>query len=134
MNHTSMPTVAPRSVLVVDDEPELAAYLMHALQEHGWRVSTALDGFEALDHLRQNGGTDLLVLDLGLPRMSGFELARKIKEQYPDTRILVSTGYSVRLEPERMRDLNICAILSKPFTLNTLIEAAERVAKGQQRI
>jgi two-component system cell cycle response regulator CpdR len=130
INQTPVITVAPRSVLVVDDEPELAEYLVQALQDHGWRVSTALDGFEALDELHQNGATDLLVLDLGLPRMSGLELARKIRNRYPHTRILVATGYSVRLEPERMRELNICGILSKPFTLNALIDAAERAATG----
>jgi CheY-like chemotaxis protein len=114
-----------RSVMVVDDEPELAGFLAQALRDHHWRVTIAVDGFDALEKFRQTGAPDLLVLDLGLPRMSGMELARRIRSQYPRTRIIVSTGYSIRLESRDVQELNICRVLAKPYGLDVLIEAAE---------
>jgi CheY-like chemotaxis protein len=114
-----------RSVMVVDDEPEIAGFLAQALQDHHWRVTIAIDGFEALEKFVRTGAPDLLVLDLGLPRMSGMELARRVRSQYPRTRIIVSTGYSIRLESREVQELNIRRVLAKPYGLDTLIEAAE---------
>jgi CheY-like chemotaxis protein len=116
---------ATRSVMLVDDEPEIAGYLAQALEDHHWHVTIAFDGFDALEKLRQTGATDLLVLDLGLPRMSGIELARKVRSRYPRTRIIVSTGYSVPLEAREFQELEIRRVLAKPYGLETLIEAAE---------
>jgi len=114
-----------RSVMVVDDEPEIAGFLAQALRNHHWQVTTAVDGLDALEKLGQTGAPDLLVLDLGLPRMGGLELARRIRSQYPQTRIIVSTGYSVRLEPREIQELNIRRVLAKPYRLDVLIKAAE---------
>lgn len=114
-----------RSVMVVDDEPEIADFLAQALRDHHWRVTIAADGFDALEKLGQTGAPDLLVLDLGLPRMSGMELARRIHSQYPRTRIIVSTGYSIRLESHEVQELNIRRVLAKPYGLDVLIKAAE---------
>ena len=114
-----------RSVMVVDDEPEIAGFLARALRDHHWRVTIAIDGFDALEQLGQTGAPDLLVLDLGLPRMSGLELARRVRTHYPQIRIIVSTGYSIRLESREVRELNIRRVLAKPYGLNVLIEAAE---------
>jgi CheY-like chemotaxis protein len=111
--------------MVVDDEPEIAGFLAQALRDHHWRVTIAVDGFDALEKFGQTGAPDLLVLDLGLPRMSGMELARRIRSQYPRTRIIVSTGYSIRLESREVQELNIRRVLAKPYGLDVLIEAAE---------
>ncbi|MBV8901848.1 MAG: DNA-binding response regulator, partial [Verrucomicrobia bacterium] len=51
-----------RSVMVVDDEPEIAGFLARALRDHHWRVTIAIDGFDALEQLGQTGAPDLLVL------------------------------------------------------------------------
>ncbi|MBV9998067.1 MAG: response regulator [Verrucomicrobia bacterium] len=114
-----------RSVMVVDDEPEIAGYLAQALSDHHWRVTIAVDGLDALEKIRQTGAPDLLVLDLGLPRMGGMELAHRIRSQHPRTRIIVSTGYSIRLEPHEIQELNIRRVLSKPYGLEVLVEAAD---------
>jgi two-component system KDP operon response regulator KdpE len=114
-----------RSVMVVDDEPEIAGFLAQALRDHHWRVTIAVDGFDALEKMGQTGAPDLLVLDLGLPRMSGMELARRIRSRYPRTRIIVSTGYSIRLEPHEVQELNIRRVLAKPYGLDVLIAAAK---------
>lgn len=115
-----------RSVMVVDDEPELASYLAQAFEDHYWRVTTAYDGIDALEKLIKTGVPDLLVLDLALPRMSGIELAQRIRSRYPALRIIVSTGYNVRLDTSEMQSLNIRRVLAKPYGLDTLIEAAEK--------
>ena len=115
--------------MVVDDEPELAAYLAQALQDHHWRVTTASDGVEALEKLYQAGPPDLLVLDLALPRMSGMELARRVCSRYPGLRIIISTGYNVRLDARQMDELNVRQVLAKPYGLDTLIDAAEEAMR-----
>ena len=114
-----------RSAMVVDDEPEIAGFLAQALRAHHWRVTIAVDGLDALEKLRHAGAPDLLVLDIGLPRMSGIELAHRVRAQYPQTRIIISTGYGVRLEPRELQELNIRRVLTKPYRLDTLVQAAE---------
>jgi two-component system KDP operon response regulator KdpE len=114
-----------RSVMVVDDEPEIAGFLAQALRAHHWRVTIAVDGLDAWEKFGQTGAPDLLVLDLGLPRMSGIELAHRVRSQYPRTRIIISTGYSIQLESREAQELNIRRVLAKPYGLDVLIEAAE---------
>ncbi len=114
-----------RSVLVVDDEAELIGYFAQALAERRWLVTVAVDGFEAMEKLREHGPFDLLVLDIGLPRMNGFEVARRIRAQTPNIPIVVSTGYSLGLTPTELGDLNIRKVLAKPYGLDALVAAAE---------
>ena len=75
-----MSTPSGLSVLVVDDEPAIRRFLRTSLDLQGFRVIESADGEEALDQLRRNA-IDVLVLDLGLPGMDGFEVIKRLRTQ-----------------------------------------------------
>lgn len=87
-------------ILVVDDEPAVQFTLTHLLQRHGYRVTTATDGQEALDQI-QRQVFHLLLLDLIMPGINGVELAQQARALQPAAGILILTGSQpLGVEPE----------------------------------
>ncbi|GBF81795.1 response regulator transcription factor [Aphanothece sacrum] len=67
-----------RAVLLVEDSPAQQAMISRILKKNGWRVIVANDGFEALESL-QKGSPDLIVLDIVMPGINGYEVCRRLK-------------------------------------------------------
>lgn len=109
-------------VLVVDDEADIVALVAYHLAKSGFKVSTATSGLEALERARQEHPA-LIVLDLMLPDMSGFDVLATIRSEEPvaDTPVLMLTAR--REEPDRIRGLSLGAddYLTKPFSPQELI-------------
>jgi DNA-binding response OmpR family regulator len=80
-------------ILVVDDEAVIRRTLETMLRRQGYEVLTAADGAEAFAWLHQ-GAFDLLLIDLGLPGMSGLEIAQEARVYQPDAAVLILTGSS----------------------------------------
>src|SRR5688500_2815696 len=87
-----MPT-QPRSILVVDDEPDTCANLSDILTDLGFHVDVACDGESALELLRKRP-YDVALLDLKMPGMDGLELYRRIKELRSGTVAMIVTAYA----------------------------------------
>ncbi len=120
-----------RSVLVVDDEPGVRAYVATVLRGLGWTVTTANNGVEAQSQLRQCG-YNLLITDLTMPEMGGFALIDWLAQQPECPPIVVMSGYSQDRELLMQRHAQrVCAWLDKPFTVHALRAAAESVLAGQ---
>ena len=85
--------LAPLSVLVVDDDPDVRSFIVNSLEDHGYRVREASDGREGLAAIERET-PDLVVLDFIMPGLSGAEVARKIRAKRPDQPILFVSGYS----------------------------------------
>ena len=102
------------TVLVVEDDEEFRVLHRELLTSFGYRVETARDGVEALDLLTPQ--TDLVVVDAEMPNMTGFELARLIREnpELVDVPIVMVTGLAGREERLRAFDLGINDFVSKP--------------------
>lgn len=117
----TQPTGGER-ILVVDDESDIVALVAYHLAKSGYQVSTATNGAEALDRARQEQPA-LIVLDLMLPDMSGFDVLGTIRDEEPisDTPVLMLTAR--REEPDRIRGLTLGAddYLTKPFSPQELI-------------
>jgi two-component system phosphate regulon response regulator PhoB len=115
------PTAGER-VLVVDDEPDIVALVAYHLAKAGYRVSTAASGAEALSAAREEHPS-LIVLDLMLPEMSGFEVLEQLRasEATRDVAVLMLTAR--REEPDRIRGLSLGAddYLTKPFSPQELV-------------
>lgn len=116
------PTPAGELVLVVDDEPHIVALVAYHLAKAGYRVSTAANGTDALS-LASREPPSLVVLDLMLPGISGFDVLRKLraKEATRDVAVLMLTAR--REEPERIEGLSLGAddYLTKPFSPQELV-------------
>jgi two-component system phosphate regulon response regulator PhoB len=115
-------TAAQQRILVVDDEPDIVALVAYHLAKAGYRVSTAATGTEALDAAR-NEPPSLVVLDLMLPGLSGFDVLEQLRasEATKDVAVLMLTAR--RDEPDRIRGLSIGAddYLTKPFSPQELV-------------
>ena len=102
------------TILVVEDEPIVRGLIRRVLQEDGYSVIEASDGIDAIEIVaREPRRIDLLLTDLGMPRMGGRELARVLKERDPQLSVLFITGYAPEpLSAEILSEEH----LAKPFT------------------
>jgi two-component system, OmpR family, phosphate regulon response regulator PhoB len=118
---TQTPTAVER-VLVVDDEPDIVALVAYHLVKAGYRVSTAGSGPDAISQARAERPS-LVVLDLMLPGMSGFDILENLRheEETHDVAVLMLTAR--KDEPDRIRGLSLGAddYLTKPFSPQELV-------------
>jgi CheY-like chemotaxis protein len=114
-------TNRPFSVLVIDDEPELVFYLARAFESIRGKVTAAVDGMDALQKLESCIPLDLVLLDLGLPQMSGLEFLERLHRTSPGTSVIISTGYTANFTPDETKKFKIVAVLSKPYGMDELI-------------
>lgn len=124
------PPRGDETILVVDDEPELAGLVVSILETLGYKTLVAEDGPMALDMLKSKGnGIDLLFTDVVMPGgMNGFELASQAKELIPGLKVIIASGYP--LNRGRRDDIHSDdtdeTILAKPFGRTTLSLSVRR--------
>ena len=108
------------SVLVIDDDPDVRAFIAAALEEHGYRVREAGDGKEGLAEIERDK-PDLVIVDFLMPGLSGAEVARRIRAKLPKQPILFVSGYS---ETDAVkRTAPDAPLLTKPFRADALAKA-----------
>ncbi|UUR07071.1 PAS domain-containing protein [Sphingomonas glaciei] len=114
-------------VLVVDDDPDVRGFVVASLEDLGYQVAEAADGAAALSEYRRET-PDLVVLDYLMPGMSGAEVAREIRQDAPEQRILFVSGYS---ETDAIRAAAPgAALLAKPFRTEALAACVRKVLSG----
>jgi CheY-like chemotaxis protein len=120
-----------KSILAIDDEPSILKMLKIALEKQGYEVSTAGDGQEALDEIRSER-PDLILLDLKMPRLGGYQLFAQLKSN-PDLKdipIIVITALTQDSEhddDEWARRMGAEGFLTKPFDVEELSRRVEEV-------
>jgi DNA-binding NtrC family response regulator len=119
------------NVVIVDDDVEQRELLAEALRGEGYSAQTAGDGLEALG-LIERSEPDVILTDLNMPRMDGFELLAELRRKESDTPVIVLTGFgSVEKAVAVVHDLNAFWFLEKPVGLSVLIPLLERAASQQ---
>ena len=113
-------------ILVVDDEDALRTVLSIGLTSEGYNVSTASDGDEAISGL-QKETFDLVVLDIKMPRMNGFEVLKFIKENHPTTKVVVATGSGDLKDAIESKKLGAEGFVGKPYDLVDLLTTIKRI-------
>jgi CheY-like chemotaxis protein len=109
---------AGETLLVVEDEPVVRSVIVDMLQDEGYRVLEAGDGPSGLRVLRETPQIDLLVTDIGLPGMSGLQLADQAREARPELKILFITGYSESVVMAKGFLQPGMEMITKPFDLD----------------
>jgi two-component system, cell cycle sensor histidine kinase and response regulator CckA len=122
------PPHAP-TVLVVDDEAQVRAIARRALEEAGYQVLEASNGRAAIDLLAEGSAVDLLIADLNMPGLGGYEMVQRIRTTRPDLKILYVSGHISRLMDARPL-WEVEAFLNKPFTKDGLREAVALLVYG----
>ena len=107
-------------VLVVDDDPTLRGLVAYALRQEGFLVLEAGDGPAALKAI-DDEAPELLVLDVNLPRMSGFEVVKRMRSDEVEIPVLLLTARSDEVDQIRGLELGADDYLTKPFSPRTLI-------------
>jgi CheY-like chemotaxis protein len=118
----SVPRVGSETVMLVEDDDGVRQLATRFLLEHGYTVLAAPDGFQALESAGAHPGRiDLLLTDVVMPGLTGWQLARQFAERRPEARVLYMTGYA------EMPDVLDAPVLQKPFTAFSLLQAVREV-------
>ena len=122
-----------RRILVVDDNVDAAQSLAMLLRLRGHDVRTAFDGPEALEVAKKDGA-ELVFLDIGMPVMDGYEVARRLREQFgSELTIIALTGWGTEQDRQRTRDAGFNHHLTKPVDLAALEEVLANFATPEEQ-
>jgi CheY-like chemotaxis protein len=125
-------SVTQATILVVDDHPDILAFMSAALEGAGYEVHTASEGAQALAELRRRRA-DLLITDIFMSGQEGFQTITRCRAEFPQTRIIVmSAGNIPGMEHDFLATashLGVGATLRKPFTADRLLDTVRRVLR-----
>lgn len=113
-----------KKLLIIDDEAGIVEEVKAFFEEEGFEVHTADTGKEGIDTLARVQ-PDLLILDMKLPDMSGLNILRYSKENFPKVKVLVNTGYVDQAVIDEAEKLGRDSFLQKPFNLERLMQEVD---------
>ena len=112
------------TILIVDDDPSVRTVLRRALAGAGYRTLLAADGAEGVELFeQQRAQIALVVMDVDMPGMSGFEAAERIRASAATTRVLLTSGH--RVDPAEIERRGLAGWLEKPYDMDRLLRAIE---------
>jgi PAS domain S-box-containing protein len=120
--------VGSSNILVIDDEEMVRNILGNLLTQSGHVVFKASSGKEGLE-IFDKGGIDLVFTDIGMPGMSGWEVAKFVKQKDKDVPVALITGWGIQIDDEKMSESGADLILNKPFKLEQVLDL---VREGQK--
>lgn len=103
-------------ILVVDDDENIREVLSDLLLLEGHQVLLAEEGGQALRIFEENQ-PDIIITDLGMPGISGWEVAKRMKKKDPSKKVIVISGWGASLQKDQLEENCVDQILSKPFHL-----------------
>jgi len=118
--HAMIKPVRPARILVIDDEETVREVLGKMLSQVNHRVTVAQNGDEGI-RLFQAKEFDIVLTDLGMPGMSGWEVCQKIKKMNPYTPVGMITGWGMEVSQGKMEECGLDFIIAKPFDFNQII-------------
>lgn len=122
-------------ILIVDDEEYAVRPLLKLMEKQGFEVAVAFDGTEGVEKFA-NEKFDLILLDVAMPKMNGYEFLTKIKEDFPDQNVPVIfvTGHFNENEIVRGLEMGAVDVVSKPYKIHELIARSRiRIAEARQK-
>jgi two-component system alkaline phosphatase synthesis response regulator PhoP len=133
---TAVEAARSRSIVIVEDDEDIAESIRYNLEREGFRIRIAAMGEDALD-LILNGAPNLILLDLNLPGMSGFEICRRLRQESATAKVPILMLTARADETDKVLGLNIGAddYITKPFSMRELvarINAALRRSEGAE--
>jgi len=121
------------SVLVIENEKDIRLLLSDILTSGGHRVASASDGIEALQ-IFENEYFDLVLTDLGMPAMSGWEVASTIKKMAPDVIVVIITGWGSELDDHELEKSGVDMVVSKPFRVGQILNLVQEAREIKNRM
>ena len=115
-------------ILIAEDDMAVQNFVTRALSYKGHDVISVGDGLQALEAL-DGSAYDLLITDIVMPGLDGIGLALRVARQHPTLPVLLMTGYSAARERAHSVDELVCRVVTKPFTLKEICQAAEETLR-----
>lgn len=103
-------------ILIVDDNPNMSSLLSEMLEVFDYESKIASDGIQALEELEVNKYA-MVITDMRMPKMSGMELLRKIKEDYPKIKVVLISGYTSGEIQSQAQELKVDGFIGKPLMM-----------------
>jgi DNA-binding response OmpR family regulator len=127
-----MADLKDKSILIVDDDPDVVTAITMALSDQGATVHSAVDGTQAVD-INEKEKPDLVVLDMMLPKRSGFLVLERIKKgkaKGAKPRVIMITGNLGSRHKTYAETLGVDDYINKPFRMDRLLQSIEKVLLG----
>ncbi len=118
------------SILILDDEPIVSKRLRPSLEKRGYEVETFTSSADALKRVRERK-FNIVVTDLKMEGMDGMQFLTEVKALYPDTEVIVITGFATMATAKESFNQGVFDFLAKPFKLG---EIAEVIARAEEKI
>jgi DNA-binding response OmpR family regulator len=121
-----------KMVLVLDDEFDIVALLKHSLQKHGYHVFGFTDPLMALEHFMLNStGYYLVISDVRMPVMNGFEFIKKVREILPSIKIFLMSAFDINDSQysKILLPLKVDGCIQKPISLKEMIRIVKKHLK-----
>ena len=125
-----MSTNTPMEILILDDEPIVCKRLQSALEKNGYHVETFFDSAKALERVGEKT-FDIVITDLKMQGIDGMQFLTAVKEQAPDTEVVVITGFATMETAKESFRKGVFDFLAKPFKLG---EIQEIIRKAEVKI
>ena len=122
--------IEEKRILIVDDEEDVVASLQFALETEGYQCLTAHDGKEALDKAKGES-PDLIILDIMMPKMNGYKVARLLKfdKKYKHIPIIMLTARTTDKDKELGYETGADRYVTKPFQIDGLVGAVNNILR-----
>lgn len=108
-------------ILIVDDDIEVRNVLSDMLLLEGFKADISTDAYNAMEML-EKGRFDMMITDLGMPGMSGYDLAEHVRDKHKDIQIVLMTGWGNSFNQKAKKIKGIKAVIAKPFHLNQILD------------
>jgi len=118
------------SILILDDEPIVSKRLKPSLEKKGYEVETFTRSADALARVQERR-FDIVITDLKMEGIDGMQFLTEVKEKYPDTEVIVITGFATMATAKESFNKGVFDFLAKPFKLG---EIADVIAKAEAKI
>ena len=127
MEKTVMPS---GKILIVDDDQIILDVLARRTVSFGFDVSISSDGKEAVEKLQEDSNFKVVLTDIKMPRMDGIELVKYIRQNHPEIKVIVMTGFRDEYSEEDVLKAGAVDYIEKPFLKDELQEKLLKVIKG----
>ncbi|NLD39591.1 MAG: response regulator [Desulfatiglans sp.] len=116
------------SILIIDDEKSIVTLLTYLFERLGYRVTSGTDPVETCKVFENDPNRfDLIITDMTMPKMTGFDLTRRVKALRADIPVILCTGYSDLIDEQRAAEAGIAKYIMKPLALYNVAETVRRV-------
>ena len=125
--------ITPAKILVIDDDEEMRSVLSDILRQSGCQVENTGSGREGFKNFSPTR-YDIVISDLGMEEMTGWEIARRVKAESPSTAVALITGWGSQLEEEVVRERGVDFVVSKPFRIEEVKQLVNRAMELKRKI